>query len=127
MCSYFMNWRTAVNLSQLEFKELESQNEDLAKDVNTRLKQAQELGAKEGVQRLAFVSKHFQKLSLEEAYHLINPNALQNEIEEAQAGKYWIGFWQVLRNSFGVAPLILTWFALFRAVSDYQADLKRHP
>ncbi len=95
--------------------ELEQYDAELAKRVELFLNHAKSLGVTEGVQRLTFVCKNFKKLSLEEAYRLIDPNALQHEVEQAQARKYGVGRLHILRNCLALGPLILAWYALYRA------------
>ena len=103
--------------------ELRSFKASLADDVERVYAHAKNLGATKGIQGLAVVSKHFKKLTIEEAYMMLNLEGIQQEVEEVQERKYKLGIWRVLRNSFSLLPLILTWFALYQATSNYQQDL----
>ena len=80
-----------------------------------------------GTQRLALVCENFQQLTYEQAYRMIDPDAFQDEFEEMQSYKGLIKMLSILRIFLSLAPLILTWFALFSATSAYQNDLAKHP
>jgi methyl-accepting chemotaxis protein len=80
-----------------------------------------------GLQRLAIVCENYKKFTLEQAYHLINPDAFRDEFEDTQTYKFSISFLSYCRVVLGIAPLILTWFALFTAANSYQQDLRNYP
>ncbi len=88
---------------------------------------AKELGATKGAQRLLTIKKYYKKFSLEEAYRLIDPSALQQEVEEAQSRSLLLKAMYLLRIAFSLIPLILTWIALYYATNDYQQYLQKHP
>lgn len=80
-----------------------------------------------GAQRVGVVCENFKVLTFEQAYRLIDPDAFQEEFEETQAYKAPIKLLNYLRIILSLAPLILTWFALFAAANGYQTDLIKHP
>jgi hypothetical protein len=112
-----------VNLTKIDISELERQNPAVAKTLENVLYRTFKLGAVEGAQRLAFVGKQFKRLTVEEAYHFIDPDEILREVEEVQARKKKVGVWQVVRNISGIAPLVFTWLSLFFAAKNYQQDL----
>lgn len=109
----------------VDFSKLSQHDMTLSTKVKDLMARVQSLGATLGVQRLALVSEHFDKLSPSIAYHWIDPDAFQREIEEAQARK--AERWHIWRIRFSLLPLLLTWFALFIAVTNYQQDLIKYP
>lgn len=80
----------------------------------------------QGAQRIGVVCENFKFLTFEEAYRVIDPDTFQDEFEETQLHKNHIKLLNYLRIFLSLAPLILTWLALFTAASAYQDDLKRH-
>lgn len=80
-----------------------------------------------GVQRLALVCENFSQMTYDQAYRMIDPDQFQDEFEELQSHKGFIKLLNYLRIMLSLAPLILTWFALFSATSSYQNDLTKHP
>ncbi len=80
-----------------------------------------------GAQRVGIVCENFKQLTFEQAYHLIDPDAFQDEYEETQSYKIYIKLLNYLRVFLSLAPLILTWFALFSATTSYQNDLRKYP
>jgi methyl-accepting chemotaxis protein len=80
-----------------------------------------------GAQRVAVVCENFKFLTFEQAYHLIDPDTFQEEFEETQSYKLLIKLLNYGRIILSLAPLILTWFALFAAANGYQNDLIRYP
>ena len=86
-----------------------------------------DIRAMKGIQRLALVCENFQQLSYEQAYRVIDPDAFQDEFEDVQSYKGLIKTLNILRICLSLAPLILTWFALFSATSAYQNDLAKYP
>lgn len=86
-----------------------------------------DIGATKGVQRLCLVCENFRQLTYDQAYRMIGPDMFQDEFEEMQSHKAFIKFLNYLRILLSLAPLILTWFALFSATSNYQNDLAKHP
>src|SRR5258708_7978551 len=121
-CSAVSTWR-----SRVDFTDLENVDGALAKRLELLVIQAKNLGARDGYGRLALAGKNFKWLSIAEAYHLIDTGTIQSEVEDAQARKYWVGRLHVIRNCLGLCPLILTWFGLYLAASNYQQDLQKHP
>lgn len=113
----------------MDFTELAKVDVDggLAKRLELLAIQAKNLGAKNGYTRLGVAGKNFKRLSIAEAYQLINPSDIQNEVEEAQARRFWVGRLHIIRNCLALGPLILTWIALYSASSEYQQDLKKYP
>src|SRR5437762_2269392 len=81
---------------------------------------AQKLKAKEGAKRLEHVCNHYEQLTPETTYRWIDPVGFQHEVEESLEQKV-VG-WHILRNCVSVLPLILTWFALYLALTGYQND-----
>ena len=80
-----------------------------------------------GAQRLGTVCENFKFLTFDQAYHLIDPDAFQDEFEETQSHKFLIKLLNYTRVFLSLAPLILTWFALFSAANGYQNDLTKYP
>lgn len=111
----------------MEFIDLSAVNKDLALRLEKLADQARILGAGDGYQRLVLTGKHFKQLSIAEAYRLIEPAKLQGEVEDAQAQKYWVNRLHIIRNCLALAPLILTWIALYFASNEYQQDLRKYP
>src|SRR2546421_11669593 len=68
-----------------------------------------------GAQRIGVVCDNFKFLTFDEAYHMIDPDAFQDEFEETQLHKSHIKLLNYLRIFLSLAPLILTWVALFFA------------
>lgn len=91
----------------------------LVTDVKRLKDKAHRLKAFEGEQRLKLIEEHFSKLSLEQAYLLLNPEAFRREVEEVLAYKRRHKFALFLRIAFGLAPLIVTWSSLSWAVLEY--------
>lgn len=83
--------------------------------------------ATKGAQRIAIVCENFKFLTFEQAYHLIDPDTFQEEFEETQSYKLFIRLLNYGRIILSLAPLILTWFALFSAANGYQNDLIKYP
>ena len=83
--------------------------------------------ATKGAQRIAIVCENFKFLTFEQAYHLIDPDTFQEEFEETQSYKLFIKLLNYGRIILSLAPLILTWFALFSAANGYQNDLIKYP
>jgi glycine cleavage system H lipoate-binding protein len=104
-------------------RELSIYNPQLAQHVENMYDKAKKLGVVEGVERLALVSRYFKKLTIEEAYSMLDPEGFRQEIVEAQERKYYLGILRVFRNCFSLAPLIATWWALYVATTNYQDDL----
>ncbi len=111
----------------MDFTDLTNMNSALAKRLELLVIQAKNLGARDGYQRLAIAGKNFKRLSIAEAYRLIDPGAIQSEVENAQARKYWVGRLHIIRNCLALCPLILTWVGLYFASSNYQQDLQKYP
>ena len=81
--------------------------------------------ATKGAQRIAIVCENFKFLTFEQAYHLIDPDTFQEEFEETQSYKLFIRLLNYGRIILSLAPLILTWFALFSAANGYQNDFNQ--
>jgi hypothetical protein len=114
-------------LSSIDLSDLRSQEAVLADKVEALLKEADEQGATEGPQRLALVSKLFGKLTVDDAYQLINPDAFLDEVSASWISKSNIKKWQLARSILSLLPLILTWIGLFLASSAYQQYGVNHP
>jgi methyl-accepting chemotaxis protein len=114
-------WRKIVT----KFPLLEQRDSQLAKNLDDAYKEARRLGAVEGARRIELAGNQFANLSFEQAYNIINPPTTLREAEEAQTKLVRIFY--VIRNALALVPLILTWFALWQAASDYQSDLALHP
>lgn len=99
----------------------------IADDLNVLLDEGRRLGATEGPQRLELISEQYDQLSPNSAYLWIDPSAFQLEIEEAQIHKFSLEFAHFFRNILSLAPLIMTWLALFIAVGSYQKYILAHP
>lgn len=91
--------------------------------MNRLLQEGEDLGAAEGMQRLKLICEQHDQLSPNAAYLWIDPGSIQREIEEAQLSKKRVEVVHFFRNFFSLAPLIVTWTALFEAVSNYQTYL----
>lgn len=111
----------------MDFTDLTNINSGLAKRLELLVIQAKNLGARDGYQRLVIAGKNVKRLSIAEAYRLIDPGATQREVEDAQARKYWVGRLHFIRNCLALFPLILTWIGLYFASSSYQQDLRKYP
>jgi len=81
----------------------------------------------EGAKRLDFIRSQYKQLTPYTAHLWLNPEAVQEEIEEAQVNRRWIHIIHYIRNFCSLAPLILTWLGLFDAVTGYQSDLTKYP
>lgn len=114
-----MSWIASAP-PNIHLKEVKSQIDQL-------VLRAKALGAPVEIQRLVFVYQHYDRIAPDAAFQCLNVNAFHDEVEEALARKYRIFLLQALRNCLGLAPLILTWFALFQAISAYQIDLQHYP
>lgn len=113
--------------TSFDLTDLQKQDSALASKVETFLKEADEQGATEGVQRLALVGKLYGKLTVDDAYQMINPDAFLAEISAAWINKSNIKKWQHARSILSLLPLILTWIGLFLASSAYQQYGVTHP
>lgn len=113
------------NKIDLSHSKLLDKYPEQAEAVSKMLSQAQEKGAVNEVRRLKFICDHYTTLTPDTAYYWFDLEALQREIEEAQARK--AEPWHTWRNRLSLAPLILTWVALALAVFLYQQDLNAHP
>lgn len=80
-----------------------------------------------GIQRIEVVCENFKFLSFEQAYRLIDPGAFQDEFEETQSYHLHTKALNFVRIGLSLAPLILTWIALFSAATGYQDDINKHP
>ncbi len=98
----------------------------LANEIDLLLNEARNLGATEGAQRLEAICSQYDQLSPNVAYQWLDPGAFQREVEEAQTHGAGAEFIHFFRNVFSLAPLIVTWGALFSAVNTYQEDLAMH-
>ncbi len=98
----------------------------LVKDVKELKDKAHKLKAYEGEQRLKLLEEHFSKLSLEQAYLLLNPGSFRREVEEVQSYKRLHKFVQIVRTALGLAPLIVTWASLSWAVLGYGNYVSMH-
>lgn len=107
----------------MDFPELRKANAPLAQQIDQVLAEAGRLKALEGARRLSLVSRHYKKFSVEQAYHLIDPDAFQHEIEQVRTHAAGLGFLRLVRNVAALLPLIMTWIALSIASSKYSADL----
>jgi len=104
---------------------------DYDKKYKTNLVQAvfdllNDWNAPEGEQRLKLIAEHFSKLSPEQAYHLLNPEAYRREVEEIQVYRRWSKVFQLGRIVLGLAPLIVTWGSLSWAVLAYGNYVSMH-
>jgi hypothetical protein len=79
-----------------------------------------------GAQRIEVVCENFKFLSFEQAYRLIDPGSFQDEFEDTQSYGFITKILNYVRITLSLAPLILTWFALFSAASGYQNDLSKY-
>jgi hypothetical protein len=106
---------------------LSTTNSVLAKKIDILLEKGSKLGIRTGVQRIELICEQYDKVAPDVALTMIDLDALQQEIEEAQFHRWKIQLAHGLRNFLGLAPLIATWFALFWAVGGYQHNLQLHP
>ncbi len=95
--------------------------------LDSLIYQTKKFGGLEGAKRLEFIRSQQKQLTPYTAHLLLNPEAIQEEIEQAQINRRWIHVIHYARNFLSLAPLIVTWFGLFDAVSAYQNDLASNP
>jgi ElaB/YqjD/DUF883 family membrane-anchored ribosome-binding protein len=114
-----MNTQIAPKLSQ--------KYPSVAKNIEQRMHEAQELGAWEGVQRLKHICDQYDQLTPNSAYLWLDPYAFQHEIEEEQMHHKGALFLAFCRNVFSLAPIISTWTTLLLAVNSYQSNWFSHP
>src|SRR5258708_35119591 len=105
----------------------QTQNSLAITGIDTVLKRLKDLGATESAKRLEYIHTQYKQLTPYTAHLWLNPGAVQEEIEEAQVNLWWIHVIHYLRNICSLAPLIITWIALFDAVTGYQQDLLKNP
>jgi predicted nucleic acid-binding protein len=111
-----------INLANYDKK----YNTNLQSDVENVQRQAKAFNAFEGEQRLRLVAMNFFKLSVEQAYTLLNPEAFRREVEEHQLYKKLSKRLQFGRITLGLAPLIVTWSSLSWAVLEYGLYVNAH-
>ncbi len=116
-----MSVLTAQSNTAQAFPDLDPQNSGLSQQAENLQKRIKRLGATQGAKRLELVCTQCKDLTVEEAYHMLNPEEVLSEIEESRSR--WVGILYVIRHGLALGPLILTWFALYHAASDYQRDL----
>lgn len=116
-----------MDLTTLDLSDLKKQDPNVEGNLRSLLEDAQKKGAVDSIHRLALLGRLFNKVTVEEAYQLINPDDVLQEVGEATIRKSRIGILQVLRNIFSLAPLMLTWVGLFLASSAYQQYGVLHP
>ena len=114
-----MNTQMAPKLSQ--------KYPSVANNIEQRMREAQKLGAWEGVQRLKHICDQYDQLTPNSAYLWLDPYAFQREIEEEQMHHKRALFLAFCRNVFSLAPIISTWTALLLAVNSYQSNWFSHP
>ena len=98
-----------------------------ANKIDPFIIRAKEIGASIAVQRLVFVCQNYDRLTPDAAHTSLETEAIRDEVEEAFTRKSRIYLFQGIRNSLSLLPLIMTWFALFQAINDYQRDIQLHP
>lgn len=95
-------------------------NSSVVGSIKDLVAEADKLKAREGARRLIFICDNYDRLTPETAYRWLDPLAFQHEVEDARAQRVW--GWHLLRNCVSILPLILTWLALFLALTAYQGD-----
>jgi methyl-accepting chemotaxis protein len=85
-----------------------------------------EIRSTKGARRVEMVCENFKFLSFEQAYHMLDPDAFQDEFEDVQLYKRLITGLNFGRILLSLAPLILTWLALFLATDGYQKDIAKY-
>jgi len=100
------------------FKEIRNHNPVLADKLENACKVAR---GYEGAKRLELAGSLFHKLTVEEAYQLIDPDTLLKEIAQAKVKK--LELWYIFRNIAALFPLIWTWLTLAIASNSYQRDI----
>jgi len=108
-----------MNVGQTKLAKVQG-NTALVSEAQNLVAEAERLKAREGARRLVFVCDNYDHLTPETAYRWLDPLAFQHEVEDARAQRVW--WLHILRNCVSILPLILTWFALFLALTAYQAD-----
>jgi hypothetical protein len=100
---------------------------ELAKEIKALLTEAQILGARGGVLRIELVCDQYDQVLPDIAYNWIDLNTFEREIEEAQSNTAVVRLVNFARISLALAPLIITWLALFIAADSYQKDILLRP
>jgi methyl-accepting chemotaxis protein len=95
-------------------------NSNLTKSLDDLWAEANKLKAKDGAKRLELVCNIYDQLSAETTYRWIDPIGFQHEVEDSLSHK--VSLLHILRNCVSVLPLILTWIALYLALTAYQQD-----
>ncbi len=78
-------------------------------------------GAKNGARRLEEVIQHFSFYTVEGAARYICKDDIIDELESQP--HRWLSTMRGVRNVLSVAPIVITWFALFGAANAYESDL----
>lgn len=99
----------------------------MIQDLDALFKKAEDLGAHTGVQRLELLCDQYDKITPDIAYHLLDFDSFQQEIEEAQIHTWHVDIVHYMRNISSLLPLIATWCGLYFAVSSYQQDISKIP
>ncbi len=116
-------WEVHVVVFETAFATLETQDKQLAQEIHAVWQEAKGLGANEGAKRLEIVAQHFNALSLEEAYKIIDLDAFIKEIERVYISTNKLKLAYTVRNGWAILPLTFTWFTLSDASSRYQQDV----
>ena len=119
------NTRWGLNLTDLS-QYAQANDPRLIGQVKGFLDRSDVKGTK-GAQRIGIICENFRSLTFEQAYRLIDPDEFQDEFEETRSYKPLIRSLNYVRIFLSLAPLILTWFALFSAATGYQNDLTKYP
>ena len=86
-------------------------SQELTRALNTVADRLEQQKAHRGEKRLRSVSKNFDDLPSDAIPVLINPVALQQEIESTQGGQI-SRILSFIRNTLILIPLIVTWLSL---------------
>ncbi len=116
-------WEVYVEIFETSFQALETLDKKLAAELDAVWTEAKGLGATEGAKRLEIVAQHFNALSLEEAYKIIDLDAFIKEIERVYISTNKLKLAYTVRNAWAIVPLMFTWFTLSGASSSYQQDV----
>lgn len=97
-----------------------------ADDLNRLRGRAKQLGAIAGEQRIELLLRLYDELDLQDSYHLLDLNSMQQEIEDAGEHSRHLTLIQSLRHIASLVPLIWTWWGLLQAVNSYQSFISTH-
>ena len=94
---------------------------DLAKDLADLCSDLKASGARSASQRIQFTAERLDSFNPDAVYRWIDPGRISSELEQVKnkRARRYSGW----RNLFALGPLLLTWFALYWASGQYQAQI----